>query len=50
MRTEEEINKHIKYLSRSYNHNDINQTLEFKIKLSELVWVLDKSKEESFKD
>jgi hypothetical protein len=42
MKEEKEIKAHVEYLMDSINKTDVKQLRELNIRLSELLWVLDK--------
>lgn len=42
MKEEEEIKKHIRYLTRATDRTDPKQMRELNVRVSELIWVLDK--------
>ena len=41
MRSEDEIKKHMRYLTMATDKTDLNQMRELNIRISELSWVLD---------
>jgi len=41
MKSKEDIEKHIEYLTLSTDHSDIKQLRELNIKMAELFWVLE---------
>jgi len=41
MKSKEDIEKHIEYLTLSTDHSDIKQLRELNIKMAELLWVLE---------